>query len=66
MEKTLDFKRRECRELIPITDLNAIESLCSLYDALATPEVRFASHVMTHTHRHTHARYRYHTDHLRA
>ncbi|XP_068440309.1 dynein axonemal heavy chain 2 [Clinocottus analis] len=34
---TLNFKRSNCKERIPITELNGVTSLCRLYDALATP-----------------------------
>ncbi|XP_056156824.1 dynein axonemal heavy chain 2 [Lampris incognitus] len=36
-EKTLAFKKSNCKELVPITELNGVTSLCRLYDALATP-----------------------------
>jgi dynein heavy chain len=32
--KVLKFKRLECTEPVPITDFNAVQSLCTLYDAL--------------------------------
>uniref|UniRef100_H3DNF8 Dynein axonemal heavy chain 2 n=1 Tax=Tetraodon nigroviridis TaxID=99883 RepID=H3DNF8_TETNG len=38
IESTLSFKNSNCRELIPITELNGVISLCRLYDSLATPE----------------------------
>ncbi|GBG32973.1 Dynein heavy chain 2, axonemal [Hondaea fermentalgiana] len=34
----LKFKMRKVSELIPVTDFNAVISLCNLYDCLATPE----------------------------
>uniref|UniRef100_A0A8C2ZK56 Dynein axonemal heavy chain 2 n=1 Tax=Cyclopterus lumpus TaxID=8103 RepID=A0A8C2ZK56_CYCLU len=34
---TLNFKKSNCKEQIPITELNGVTSLCRLYDALATP-----------------------------
>ena len=37
-DKALEFKRKECKELIPITELNAIASFTNLYSALATVE----------------------------
>nr|XP_019958870.1 PREDICTED: dynein heavy chain 2, axonemal [Paralichthys olivaceus] len=37
MESTLNFKKCNCKELIPITELNAVTSFCRLYDSLATP-----------------------------
>ncbi|KAM4612372.1 dynein axonemal heavy chain 2 [Polymixia lowei] len=36
-EKTLAFKKSNCKELVPITELNGVTSLCRLYDSLATP-----------------------------
>ncbi|XP_029311197.1 LOW QUALITY PROTEIN: dynein heavy chain 2, axonemal [Cottoperca gobio] len=36
IESTLNFKKRNCKELIPITELNGVISLCRLYDSLAT------------------------------
>ncbi|XP_042367999.1 dynein axonemal heavy chain 2 [Plectropomus leopardus] len=36
IENTLKFKRSNCKELIPITELNGVISLCRLYDCLAT------------------------------
>ncbi|KAA0723088.1 Dynein heavy chain 2, axonemal [Triplophysa tibetana] len=38
MEKTLTFKKNHCKELVSITELNGVASLCRLYDSLATPE----------------------------
>ncbi|XP_028285542.1 dynein heavy chain 2, axonemal [Parambassis ranga] len=35
-EGTMNFKKSNCKELIPITDLNGVVSLCRLYDSLAT------------------------------
>ncbi|XP_047186413.1 dynein axonemal heavy chain 2 isoform X2 [Scophthalmus maximus] len=37
VESTLNFKKTNCKELIPITELNGVTSLCRLYDSLATP-----------------------------
>ncbi|XP_045081518.1 dynein axonemal heavy chain 2 isoform X2 [Coregonus clupeaformis] len=37
-EKTIAFRRRSCNELVAITDLNGVSSLCRLYDSLATPD----------------------------
>lgn len=34
----LKFKSRKVSELVPVTDFNAVISLCNLYDCLATPE----------------------------
>ncbi|KAF1380471.1 hypothetical protein PFLUV_G00164080 [Perca fluviatilis] len=36
VESTLNFKNKNCKELIPITELNGVTSLCRLYDSLAT------------------------------
>ncbi|XP_028992315.1 dynein axonemal heavy chain 2 isoform X2 [Betta splendens] len=36
VESTLNFKKNNCKELIPITELNGVTSLCRLYDSLAT------------------------------
>lgn len=36
--RLLKFKRRECRELVPVSDFNAVISLCNLLTALYTPE----------------------------
>lgn len=36
IERTLSFKKSNCKELIPITELNGVTSLCRLYDSLAT------------------------------
>lgn len=35
---TLEFKRRNCNEPVPILELNAVQSLCKLLDVLATPQ----------------------------
>jgi dynein heavy chain len=37
LPKTLDFKKK-CSELYKATELNAVISLCNLYESLATPE----------------------------
>ncbi|XP_054907024.1 dynein axonemal heavy chain 2 isoform X1 [Poeciliopsis prolifica] len=37
LEGTLNFKKTNCKELIPINELNGVMSLCRLYDSLATP-----------------------------
>ncbi|XP_047429543.1 dynein axonemal heavy chain 2 [Mugil cephalus] len=37
VENTLSLKKNHCKELIPITELNGVTSLCRLYDSLATP-----------------------------
>ena len=36
--KSLDFRRKNCKELVPTGELNAVTSLCYLLDSLATPE----------------------------
>ncbi|XP_070711337.1 dynein axonemal heavy chain 2 [Pempheris klunzingeri] len=36
VESTLNFKKSNCKELIPTTELNGVASLCRLYDSLAT------------------------------
>ena len=36
--KVLDFRRKNCRELVPTSHLNAVTSLCFLLDALVTSE----------------------------
>ncbi|KAM9855172.1 dynein axonemal heavy chain 2-like [Aulostomus maculatus] len=36
IDSTLDFKRRNCKEIIAITELNGVISLCRLYDSIAT------------------------------
>ena len=38
VEKTLEFKRKKCRELVPVSPLNAVISLCMLLDTFATNE----------------------------
>ncbi|XP_075307002.1 dynein axonemal heavy chain 2 [Odontesthes bonariensis] len=38
LESTLNFKKTNCKELIPVTELNSVASLCRLYDSLATPK----------------------------
>ncbi|XP_057714813.1 dynein axonemal heavy chain 2 isoform X3 [Corythoichthys intestinalis] len=42
IEKTLNFKKKNCKELIPITELNGIVSLCRLYDALTRKKVNIS------------------------
>eukprot|EP00698_Gefionella_okellyi_P021811 TRINITY_DN713_c0_g5_i1.p1 TRINITY_DN713_c0_g5~~TRINITY_DN713_c0_g5_i1.p1 ORF type:complete len:2528 (-),score=851.46 TRINITY_DN713_c0_g5_i1:18-6647(-) len=37
VDKLLVFKRAECKEPVPITDLNAVTSLCNLFETFATP-----------------------------
>jgi len=36
--KLLEYKMLNCKEPVPITDFNAVQSLCILYDALATKD----------------------------
>eukprot|EP00741_Cyanophora_paradoxa_P024938 tig00000056_g24072.t1 len=38
VQRVFDLKKKDCTELIPITDMNAVQSLCALFDALATKE----------------------------
>ncbi|XP_076804743.1 dynein axonemal heavy chain 2-like [Clavelina lepadiformis] len=38
VDKVLFFKRQNCKELVPIPEINGIRSLCNLFDSLATPE----------------------------
>ncbi|XP_017886409.1 dynein heavy chain 2, axonemal [Ceratina calcarata] len=38
VDATLNFKRRKCEELIPVPELNAVQSLCKLLEVLAIPE----------------------------
>ena len=38
VEKILEFRRINCRELVPTTHLNSVMSLCYLFEALGTPE----------------------------
>ncbi|XP_030635110.1 dynein heavy chain 2, axonemal [Chanos chanos] len=37
-EKTIHFRQTHCKELVTITELNGVTSLCRLYDSLATLE----------------------------
>lgn len=36
IESMLNFKKNNCKELIPVAELNGVTSLCRLYDSLAT------------------------------
>lgn len=36
MDKILEFKRVNCEEIVPVPELNAIQSLCKLLEVLAT------------------------------
>uniref|UniRef100_A0A672FP66 Dynein axonemal heavy chain 2 n=1 Tax=Salarias fasciatus TaxID=181472 RepID=A0A672FP66_SALFA len=36
IESTLSYKKTHCKEPVPVTELNAVVSLCCLYDSLAT------------------------------
>ncbi|KAM8871594.1 dynein axonemal heavy chain 2 isoform 7-T7 [Synchiropus picturatus] len=36
LSRTLEFKRRNCREPTPVSELSAVSSLCRLYDSLAS------------------------------
>nr|XP_057923809.1 dynein axonemal heavy chain 2 isoform X2 [Doryrhamphus excisus] len=42
IERTLNFKKSNCKELIPVTELNSIISLCCLYEALTTNKVNMS------------------------
>ncbi|KAF7401616.1 hypothetical protein HZH68_007436 [Vespula germanica] len=35
---TLEFKHQKCKELVPVPELNSIQSLCKLLDVLARPK----------------------------
>lgn len=35
---TLEFKRHNCEEIVPVPELNAVQSLCKLLEVLATPQ----------------------------
>lgn len=35
---TLEFKHRKCEELVPVPELNSVQSLCKLLDVLARPK----------------------------
>ncbi|KAH3750449.1 hypothetical protein DPMN_184972 [Dreissena polymorpha] len=37
-DKILEFKKRNCFELVPAAELNIVASLCRLFDSLATEE----------------------------
>ena len=45
VQKVLDIRRKNCKELIPSSELNSVASLCILFDTLATEEngVRYKS-----------------------
>ena len=38
LTKIMDFKKANCKDLVPIQQLNGVSSLCKLFDALGTPE----------------------------
>lgn len=44
IDSTVSFKNNNCKELIPITELNGVISLCRLYDSLAGHGVRRTPH----------------------
>lgn len=46
--KVLDFRRHHCKELIPTSELNAVVSLCVLFDALATEENGVSDNISSH------------------
>ena len=37
VEKALQFRQKNCKELVSVGELNSVMSLCHLFDALATP-----------------------------
>lgn len=37
INKMLEYRRKNCRELVPTGELNVVTSLCYLLEALATP-----------------------------
>ncbi|XP_061921125.1 dynein axonemal heavy chain 2 [Entelurus aequoreus] len=42
IERTLSFKKNNCKEFIPVTELNSIISLCRLYEALTIGKVNMS------------------------
>lgn len=38
MDKTLDFRKSSCAELVPVPEISAVRSFCNLFDAVATVE----------------------------
>ncbi|KAI4504209.1 hypothetical protein M0802_000680 [Mischocyttarus mexicanus] len=38
VDPTLEFKRQKCEELVPVPELNSVQSLCKLLDVLAIPK----------------------------
>ena len=38
MDKVFKFAKRSCSELVPVAELNAVQSLCRLFDCLANAE----------------------------
>ena len=38
VEKVLEFRRLNCKEIVLTTHLNAVMSLCYLFNAFATPD----------------------------
>ena len=38
MDKVFKFAKRNCSELVPVAELNAVQSLCRLFDCLANAE----------------------------
>ena len=38
VQPVLEFKRRECKEPVPIDQLSAVRCLCTMFDAMATAE----------------------------
>lgn len=37
VDSTLQFIRRRCEELVPVPELNAVQSLCKLLEVLVNP-----------------------------
>eukprot|EP01116_Phalansterium_solitarium_P023771 TRINITY_DN849_c1_g1_i4.p1 TRINITY_DN849_c1_g1~~TRINITY_DN849_c1_g1_i4.p1 ORF type:complete len:3887 (-),score=1955.58 TRINITY_DN849_c1_g1_i4:123-11783(-) len=44
IQKLLDFKRLRCAELFAVDDLHAVQSMCQLFDALATADNGCSAH----------------------
>ena len=38
VQKVLEFKGKNCTELVTTSELNVVSSLCNLFEALATEE----------------------------
>lgn len=46
LDKVLTFKYENCKELVPIPEINGLRSLSNLFDALATPENGVSIHLL--------------------